>query len=119
MTRARAQSIDINQITQSRLFTRVNIRKKLHWLSHDYMGAAVDFATTELCIEHLRLTGVNALTVMAHTAQAIRRAIQAVDEPYIMQAIALAQRTENQASIQDLMGNSMNRTPGADIYITS
>lgn len=120
MTRARSKSIDTFEVPQSRLFTPVNIRSKISpALSDSYFGAAVDFAVTELPIEHLVRDDHDWLTALSQTAISIRHAIQAVDEKYIRQAIALARDPDPNVDVRDLMGSSMNRSSGADMYITS
>jgi hypothetical protein len=121
MTKARSRSPHLDGVSHSRLFTPVNIRSKLtRPLPDAYFGAAVDFALTELPMAHLcDITASNRLTALAHTAREILQAIERVDEPYIRQAIALARDPDPNVDVRDLMGSSMNRTSGADMYITS
>ncbi|KPI43716.1 uncharacterized protein AB675_6226 [Cyphellophora attinorum] len=121
MTKARSRSPHLDRVSHSRLFTPVNIRSKLNRpLPDAYFGAAVDFALTELPMAHLcDITASNRLPALARTASAIRQAIGRVDEPYIRQAIALARDPDPNVDVRDLMGSSMNRTSGADMYITS
>ena len=136
MTAARSRSPTLVDSVDSRLFTPVNIRQKLKPpLPDHYFGAAVDFAVTHLTVSHLS-TDINEiaddtlnsaldipcsmyLSAMAQTALAIREAINRVDESYIRQAIALARDPDPNIDVRDLMGSSMNRTAGADMYITS
>ena len=119
MTAARAPSLQDYAISTSKLFTPVNIRSKIEpALSEAYFGAAVDFATTELPISTLSTSPVSPST-LADTALSIRSSISAVDESYIRQAIALARDPDPAIDVRDLMGSSMNRTYGADMYITS
>lgn len=119
MTAARAPSLDDPEIITSKLFTPVNIRSKIEPpLSDSYFGAAVDFATTEKPIAHLSDSEPSART-LAETALAIRKSINGVDEPYIRQAIALARDPDPEIDVRDLMGKNMDRTHGADMYITS
>jgi Transferase family len=117
MTTARIQSVQDDSITHSKLLIPVNIRNKLKEpLSDSYFGAAVDFATAELSLAELSSTSPAKL---AETALTIRRAINSVDEPYIRQAIALSLVKDPDIDVRDLMGSNMNRTDGADMYITS
>jgi hypothetical protein len=56
---------------------------------------------------------------MSETALAIRKAIDQVTEPYIRQSIALAENPNPKIDVRDLQGSNMDRTDGADMYITS
>ena len=118
MTKARKPSLDkTRRITTSRLNIPVNIRKNLKRpLSVSYFGAAVDFASAEMPIDHL-IDPCDAF--MSKTALAVRKAIKSVDEPYIRQAIALAMKSSPDIDVRDLQGSNMDRTNGADMYITS
>ena len=119
MTAARAPSLKNSDIMTSKLFTPVNIRSKIDPpLSDSYFGAAVDFATTEMPIASLSNSCPSA-AALAETALAIRKSINGVDEPYIRQAIALARDPDPEIDVRDLMGKNMDRTYGADMYITS
>lgn len=119
MTAARAPSLKSPHITTSKLFTPVNIRGKIEPpLSESYFGAAVDFATTEFPVSELASHPVSASS-LAKTSLAIRTSINGVDESYIRQAIALARDPDPEIDVRDLMGSNMDRTTGADMYITS
>lgn len=120
MTVARKPSVRGTGVCTSKLFTPVNIRNKIDPpLSESYFGAAVDFATTEMSLDHLTLYDPSCPSVLVETALAIRKAIAKVDESYIRQAIALARDPNPNIDVRDLMGSNMNRTTGADMYITS
>jgi Transferase family len=120
MTKARLPSIRDPAITKSKLLIPVNIRKKLKEpISESYLGAAVDFATAELSISALSASGADNPSALAETALVIRRAIENVDEAYIRQAIALSLVKDPNIDVRDLMASNMNRTEGADMYITS
>jgi trichothecene 3-O-acetyltransferase len=117
MTRARIPSLQGTCVTTSRLNIPIDIRKKLNRpLPESYFGAAVDFASAHMSLGHLH---DQTDATMAQTALAIRRAIQSVDEPYIRQAIALAMKSSPTIDVRDLQGSNMDRTNGADMYITS
>lgn len=118
MTKARIPSLSQeNHVTASKLLIPMNIRNKLKEpLPESYFGAAIDFASVQLPLLHLKDTS---LACMAQTAIAIRKAINNVDEPYIRQAIALARHPGPQFDIRDLQASNMDRTNGADIYVTS
>lgn len=120
MTCARAPSLDPSSATTtSKLFTPVNIRNKFDPpLSDSYFGAAVDFATTTAPISTLTTCPLT-ISQLAATALLIRHSIMAVNEPYIRQAIALARDPDPAIDVRDLMGSNMDRTHGADMYITS
>jgi hypothetical protein len=119
MTAARAQSLQDSSVVTSKLFTPVNIRSKIEPpLSEAYFGAAVDFATTEASIADLSAHPVTAANLTT-TALTIRRSIKGVDEAYIRQVIALARDPDPEIDVRDLMGSNMDRTHGADMYITS
>jgi hypothetical protein len=119
MTAARVPSLRGSEVDKSTLFTPVNIRSKIDPpLSDSYFGAAVDFATTEMSLTHLA-TGSDTVVALSETALAIRQAISGVDEAYIRQAIALARDPDPRVDVRDLMSSNMNRTNGADMYITS
>ncbi|OAL26593.1 hypothetical protein AYO20_10017 [Fonsecaea nubica] len=115
MTKARIPSVP--DVTTSKLLIPVDIRRKLKKpLSESYFGAAVDFASVQLPLRRLADNGVSSMT---ETALAVRKAINCVDEPYIRQAIALATYPNPKIDIRDLQASNMDRTNGADMYITS
>jgi hypothetical protein len=119
MTAARIPSLRESEVTRSTLFTPVNIRNRIDPpLTDSYFGAAVDFATTEMSLTHLAIDA-DAIVALSETALAIREAISRVDEAYIRQAIALARDPDPRVDVRDLMSSNMNRTNGADMYITS
>ncbi|KIX95586.1 uncharacterized protein Z520_08706 [Fonsecaea multimorphosa CBS 102226] len=115
MTKARVPSVP--EVTTSKLLIPVDIRRRLKKpLSESYFGAAVDFASVEMPVCHL---ADNSVASMTETALAVRKAINAVDEPYIRQAIALATYPNPKIDVRDLQASNMDRTDGADMYITS
>jgi hypothetical protein len=120
MTSARLPSLlPEHAITNSKLLTPVNLRNKLkghHAVDDNYFGAAVDFSTAELSLEHLQKRDFASLTA---TALAIHEAIAMVDESYVGVAIALSNSTDLTIDVRDLQASNMNRCTGADMYITS
>lgn len=120
MTSARLPSLlPEHAITNSKLLTPVNLRNKLkghHAIDDNYFGAAVDFASAELSLEHLQKRDFASLTA---TALAIHEAIDMVDDSYVGVAIALSNSTDLTIDVRDLQASNMNRTTGADMYITS
>ncbi len=119
MTIARKPSITDSSRT-SKLFIPVNIRHKIKIPHPDsYFGAAVDFACAELLVSHVSEYPSDHPAKLAETAVAIRQAIEKVDEQYIRQLIALANRPDPDIDVRDVMASNMNRTLGADMYITS
>ena len=120
MTQARIPSIKDSSISRSKLLIPVNIREKLKDpIPKSYLGAAVDFASVELSFQELSSYTPSSLLTLASTALAIRRAIKNVDEGYIRQAIALSLVEDPEIDVRDLMASNMNRSEGADMYITS
>ena len=118
MTSARIPSLlGSDGITTSKLLTPVDIRKKLDThLDDNYFGAAVDFACTQLSLDHLQRKDHASMTV---TALAIHNAISKVDDSYVRAAIALSNSTDSTIDVRDLQASNMNRASGADMYITS
>ncbi|KIW52868.1 hypothetical protein PV05_08481 [Exophiala xenobiotica] len=118
MTRARIPSLSADaSVKESKLLMPVNIRNKLKKpLSEFYFGAAIDFASAKMPLLHLDCSSDTAL---ATSALAIRRAIAAVNEPYIRQAIALARYADPNTDVRDLQASNMDRSKGADMYVTS
>ena len=70
-------------------------------------------------LSHLSPYATNTPAALAETAVAIRQAISEVDEDYIRQLIALANRQDPGIDVRDIMASNMNRTTGADMYVTS
>lgn len=118
MVKARVPSLANKEaIAISKLLIPINIRGKLEKpLPESYFGTAIDFATAQLSLDHLTDASPPA---MIQTAIEIRRAINAVDEPYIRQAIALARYPEATNDVRDLQASNMDRAHGADMYVTS
>lgn len=123
MTSARVPSLlPENAVTHSKLLTPVNLRNRLKdndkdtVIDDNYFGAAVDFASAQLSLEHLQRKDPAALTI---TALAIHEAISKVDATYVRAAIALSNSTDPTVDVRDLQASNMNRTTGADMYITS
>ncbi|EXJ86085.1 hypothetical protein A1O1_06454 [Capronia coronata CBS 617.96] len=118
MTKARVPSLSQEpSVKSSKLIIPINIRNKLKSpLSGSYFGAAIDFASVQMPLSSLTDSSISS---MAHTAKAIRKGINAVDEPYIRQAIALARHPDPQIDVRDLQASNMERIRGADMYITS
>jgi hypothetical protein len=120
MTSARLHSLlPEHAITHSKLLTPVNLRNKLKGheaIDDNYFGAAVDFASAQLPLQHLQKNDFASLTV---TALAIHEAISMVDESYVGVAVALSNSTDLTIDVRDLQASNMNRTTGADMYITS
>ncbi|RMZ77535.1 hypothetical protein DV737_g4339, partial [Chaetothyriales sp. CBS 132003] len=119
MTLARKASVD-SSIQTSKLFIPVNIRNKLTApLSESYFGAAVDFACAELPLSRFASYEPDRRERVAEMAISIRQAIAEVDESYIRQLIAIANRPDPEIDVRDVMATNMNRATGADMYITS
>jgi trichothecene 3-O-acetyltransferase len=120
MTLARRPSlIEAHGTKSSKLLTPVDIRKKLDkdkCLDDNYFGSAVDFSCAELSLEHLQRTDHASMTF---TALAVHEAIRKVDDSYVRAAIALANSTDPTVDVRDLQASNMNRSTGADMYITS
>ncbi|KAI1616946.1 transferase family-domain-containing protein [Exophiala viscosa] len=119
MTKARIPSLASGPslVTESKLLIPVNIRNKLKKpLSESYFGAAVDFASAKMRLSDLALFSNAALAL---SAMVIREAINNVDEPYIRQAIALARYVDPKVDVRDLQASNMDRSTGADMYVTS
>lgn len=118
MSRARRPSICHNKnVTTSKLLIPVDIREKIiPNLPDSYFGAAVDFAKAELDFETLFQDNESNF---ARVAATVRDAIEAVDEDYIRQAIALARSKDHKLDVRDLQASNMDRVAGADMYITS
>ena len=118
MVKARLPSLaDDHATTFSKLLIPINIRGKLKDpLPESYFGAAIDFATAQMEIDHL--TGHSPASLI-ETAMEVRRAINSVDEPYIRQAIALARFPDPTIDVRDLQASNMDRKNGADMYVTS
>ena len=118
MTRARRPSLpDELGVISSKLLIPVNIRNRLKQpLPHSYFGSAIDFASVQRSLTHLSKIDMSSL---AQTALSIRQSINQVNEPYIREAIALAEVTDPDVDVRDLLASNMDRTNGADMYITS
>jgi hypothetical protein len=98
----------------------VNIRRKLkEQIPDSYLGAAVDFATAERDLAKFGHYHHEDPQPLVEAALIIREAINRVDEPYIRQMIALAGDPNPSIDVRDLMASNMDRTGGADMYITS
>ena len=135
MTRARKESLPQTCQT-SKLFVPVNVRGKVQSpLSDSYFGAAVEFACVKLPLSRLTEPVNDALSAdardlsskpdrdpyaqLAETAVAVRNAIETVNESYVRQLIALANREDEDMDLRDIMASNMDRISGADMYITS
>jgi hypothetical protein len=119
MTSARVRSLLPEYgVKESKLLTPVNLRNKLKdpVVRENYFGAAVDFAAAQLSLQHLQKKDPASMTV---TALAIHEAIGKVDASYVRAAIALSNSTDPTVDVRDLQASNMNRTTGADMYITS
>ena len=123
MTSARIPSLlPENSITHSKLLTPVNLRNRMEnngkdtVIDDNYFGSAVDFASAQLSLEHLQKRDHTSMTVTAH---AIHNAIEKVDATYVRAAIAISNSTDPTVDVRDLQASNMNRTTGADMYITS
>ena len=122
MTLARLPSLTDPSVTQSKLLIPVNLRgsnKFADPVSTSYFGAAVDFAEAQLPLSRFTSYTDHDPTPLCSAAIAIRHAIERVDEAYTRQLIALARRPDPDIDVRDLMASNMNRTNGADMYITS
>lgn len=118
MAKARIPSLGQDPpVTTAKLLIPTNIRKKLkNALSESYFGAAVDFASVEMPLCHLK---DQSIASFAQTARAIRKGINKVDEAYVRQAIALARHPNPKIDVRDLQASNMDRAKGADMYVTS
>jgi hypothetical protein len=97
------------------LLIPVNIRgRMLPPLPSSFFGSAVDFASVKLSLAHLSNSTPSAYAL---TALAIRHAVRAVQDAYVRATIQLS-NTPN-VDVRDLQAANMNRTTGADMYITS
>lgn len=116
LTQARRPSLSpTSKVTTSALLIPVNIRgRMLPALRSSFFGSAVDFASVKLSLAHL---AVSTPSAYALTALAIRHAVSAVQDSYVRAAIKLS-NTPN-VDVRDLQAANMNRTTGADMYITS
>jgi hypothetical protein len=104
-------------VLESKLLIPINIRNKLKKrLSESYFGAAIDFASAHMTVSHLISSSIASL---AESAMVIRAAINSVDEAYIRQAIALARLPDPNIDVRDLQASNMDRSGGADMYVTS
>ena len=120
MTKARKPALKDRPVRHSKLLIPVNIRKKLkEAVPESFLGAAVDFATAELPLDDLSSDSPANDGVLAAIAITIRHAIDNVNEAYIRQAIAISLTKDPDIDVRDLMASNMNRTEGADMYITS
>jgi len=119
MTSARIPSLlPEHAVSNSKLLTPVNLRNKLEdpLIDSSYFGAAVDFASTQLSLTHLQKRDHASMTI---TALAIHDAVSKVDASYARAAIALSNSMDPTVDVRDLQASNMNRTTGADMYITS
>jgi hypothetical protein len=116
LSQARRPSLSpTSKVTFSTLLIPVNIRgRMLPPLPSSFFGSAVDFASVRLSLAHLSMSTYSAYAL---TALAIRHAVTAVQDPYVRATIALS-NTPN-VDVRDLLAANMNRTTGADMYITS
>jgi trichothecene 3-O-acetyltransferase len=116
LTQARRHSLSpTSKVTSSTLLIPVNIRgRMLPPLPSSFFGSAVDFASARQSLAHLSTSTPSAYAL---TALAIRQAVTAVQDPYVRATIALS-NTPN-VDVRDLLAANMNRTTGADMYITS
>lgn len=117
MTKARTPSLKTGSPTTSKLLIPINIRNKLKpKLSENYFGAAIDFVSVESSLKHLNKFDYESLS---KTAMKVRKAIESVDDVYIRQVISLARSSDPTMDVRDLLASNMNRSTGADMYITS
>lgn len=119
MTSARVPSLlPEHAVKYSKLLTPVNLRNKLEdpVIDDSYFGAAVDFAVAQLSLEHLQKRDHASQTI---TALAIHEAVGKVNASYVRAAIALSNSTDPTVDVRDLQASNMNRSTGADMYITS
>ena len=116
MTQARLPALlSSYKISWSKLLIPVNIRGRLSPpLAPSYFGSAVDFASAISSLSHLSSSDASAI---ATTALSIRRAVTSVTDHYVRSAITLSNTPG--VDVRDLLASNMNRTHGADIYITS
>ncbi|KAJ9657563.1 hypothetical protein H2198_004209 [Neophaeococcomyces mojaviensis] len=118
MTRARRPSVSESpDIKTSRLFIPVDIRQRLNEpLPAGYFGSAVDSATAKLSLDALTAAGGKSLEEISTI---IRRAVDRVDDSYVRECIALANSADALTDVSDVQASNMNRSTGADMYITS
>lgn len=117
MTRARRPSIEHNKIEKSKLLIPVNIRRKVQpALSKDYFGAAVDSGKAVATLDDLTTTQGLHLHQISHL---VRQAIDKVDDGYVREMIAFADRAGDDVDVYDIQASNMDRVNGADMYITS
>jgi len=118
MTYARRPSVQHNtDVKTSKLLLPVNIRKRLkEALPDGYFGAAVDFGKAELSLD--ALTDL-AKTPLERVSAAIRQAVVDVDDAYVREMIAFANTADAETDVHDIQASNMDRTNGADMYITS
>lgn len=118
MTCARKPSVQHNtDVKTSKLLLPVNIRKRLkESLPEGYFGAAVDFGKAELDLD--ALTNLRD-TPLERISGAIRQAVVDVDDAYVRQMIAFANTADAETDVHDIQASNMDRTNGADMYITS
>lgn len=116
LTKARGQSLRLrDKVTASTLLIPVNIRDRmLPALPSSFFGSAVDFASVRLGLTYLSTPTPSAYAL---TALAIRHAVNAVQDSYVRATIHLANTPH--MDVRDLQAANMNRTTGADMYITS
>jgi hypothetical protein len=116
LSHARRPSLSpTSTVTTSTLFIPVNIRGRMvPPLPATFFGSAVDFASVTLSLAHLSGSSPPAY---ARTALAIRHAVAAVQDRRVRAMIKLS-NTPN-VDVRDLLAANMNRTTGADMYITS
>ena len=122
MTLARLPSIIDPSVTTSKLLIPINLRGSKKFadpVSTSYFGAAVDFAEARLPLSEFSIYTRDNPETLSSAAVAIRQAIDRVDEAYTRQLIALARQPDPDIDVRDLMASNMNRTDGADMYITS
>lgn len=113
-TRARKPSL-APEVAVSTLLIPVNIRSRMEPpLPSSYFGSAVDFASVRLPVHEL--CSISPASV-AMTALAIRHAVNEVQDSYVRSAIALSNTRD--IDVRDLLASNLNRTTGADMYITS
>ncbi|KIV89072.1 hypothetical protein PV10_08682 [Exophiala mesophila] len=118
MMKARIPSLaSSTTVTTSKLLIPTNIRNRLrNRLPDHYFGAAIDFASAQMPLDEISRDDISTLV---KAAKEIRRAINNVDEPYIRQAITVSMFADVNCDVRDLQASNMDRSNGADMYITS
>ena len=114
--RARIPSLSpANRTASASLLIPVNIRARVEpHLPETYFGSAVDFARATQPLPRLAQgTPAN----LAALALAVRRAVSAVQDPYVRSAISISNTPG--LDVRDLLAANMDRVSGADMYITS